>query len=282
MCGVFGMKPTFGRVPLTGHIPDLPGTTRFDRWLSVIGPLARSAEDLQLAFGILAGPDGVDVDVPPVSPSVSQAPSIKSLRFAWTGALSSAPVAAGIRQAVEGLAVQLERAGAPVEETMPNIDFDEFLGVWEQLSAVALGLWLQIMGPLGFPSPPDPPPQPTLYDMSLILQKRDTFTRKIEELFGQWDVLVWPVTMTTAFHHCEPGTPIDVDGQQVDYDLLDLYCRLFSFTGHPVVVVPVGRDEQGLPVGVQLIGKRWDDERLLAIAQRASEVVQPPDYESLR
>src|SRR5436190_9116733 len=187
-----------------------------------------------------------------------------------------------MRQAVEGLAMQLEQAGGQVEEAMPNISFDEFMDVWEQLSAVALGLWLQIMGPLGFPAPPDAPPQPSLYDMAVILQKRDTFVRKMEELFAEWDVLVWPVTMTTAFHHCEPGTPIDVDGQSVDYDLLDLYCRLPSFTGHPVVVVPVRRDERGLPVGVQLIGKRWDDERLLGIAQRVSEVVQPPLWESLR
>jgi len=273
MCGVFGMKPTYGRIPVSGHIPDLPGTPRFDRWLSVIGPLARSAEDLDLAFRILAGPDGVDVEVPPVPLSRSNVPSIEGLRFAWSSGLPGVPVAAAIKEATEGLAAKLEGAGGHVVEGLPNVSFDEFTGVWERFSGVGLGLWLQIMGPLGFPAPPDMPPLPSLHDMSVVLQERDAFIRKLEEFFVECDILVWPVTITTAFIHCTPGTPIDVDGHLVDYDLLDVYCRLFSFTGHPVVVVPVARDESNLPIGVQLISKRWDDERLLAIAQAVSEVI---------
>lgn len=275
MCGVFGIKPTFGRIPFTGHIPDLPGTPRFDRWLSVIGPLARSVEDLHLAFRLLVGTDGRDAEVSPVPTSEAQVPSIKGLRLAWASALPGGHVASSIRGAIERLAGQLEGEGAHVEERLPAISFDDFASVWEQLSGVGLGLWLQIMGPLGFPAPPDVAASPTLLDMMLILQKRDGFIEGVEKFFAEWDALVLPVTMTTAFPHCEPGTPLLVDGLMVEYDELDHHCRLFSFTGHPAVVVPIAQDEAGLPIGVQMVGRRWDDDRLLAIAQRVSEVVGP-------
>jgi amidase len=81
--------------------------------------------------------------------------------------------------------------------------------------------------------------------------------------------------MTTAFPHCEPGTPISVDGQDVMYWAISGHTTLFNYTGHPAVVLPYTRGQCGLPIGVQLVGKRWDDSRLLAITQLLSAGIGP-------
>jgi amidase len=78
--------------------------------------------------------------------------------------------------------------------------------------------------------------------------------------------------MMTAFPHCEPGSPLQVDGQQVDYWAVAGHGTLFNYTGHPAVVLPYTLDHEGLPIGIQLVGRRWDESRLLAIARALEEV----------
>jgi amidase len=88
--------------------------------------------------------------------------------------------------------------------------------------------------------------------------------------------------MTTAFAHCEPGTPLLVDGHDVTYWMVSAYATVFNYTGHPAVVLPYTRDYAGLPIGVQVVGKRWGDSRLLAAADAIAGVTggfrRPPGY----
>jgi amidase len=88
--------------------------------------------------------------------------------------------------------------------------------------------------------------------------------------------------MMTAFPHCEPGTPLRVDDQDVMYWLVNAHTTVFNYTGHPAVVLPWKLDHAGLPVGVQLAGKRWSDSHLLAIAEALTGVTgafrRPPGY----
>ena len=95
-CGVFGLKPTERRVPLTGLIPGLPGPRPL-RIMSSIGPMARSAEDLALLYAIIAGPDGRDTEVPPVAVEESARADLRDVRIAFAPGFSSIPVAAEIR-----------------------------------------------------------------------------------------------------------------------------------------------------------------------------------------
>jgi amidase len=78
--------------------------------------------------------------------------------------------------------------------------------------------------------------------------------------------------MITAFPHCETGAPLYVDGQEVTYWLVNSHTTLFNYTGHPAVVLPYKLDRDGLPIGVQLVGKRWDESRLLGVAKTVAEM----------
>ena len=88
--------------------------------------------------------------------------------------------------------------------------------------------------------------------------------------------------MTTAFSHRETGSSLQVDGRELDYWAVGAHCTLFNYTGHPAVVLPYKLDHDGLPVGVQIVGKRWGESRLLGIAKALSDVTgefkRPPGY----
>ena len=83
---------------------------------------------------------------------------------------------------------------------------------------------------------------------------------------GRGQLLLCPPAMVTAFPHAEAGSPLRVDGEDVVYWQVSAHCALLNYTGHPAVVLPYRLDRDGLPIGVQVVGKRWDEARLLAIA----------------
>jgi len=271
-CGVCGLKPTEHRVPLTGLIPGLPGP-RPVRIMSCIGPMARTVEDLALLYSIIAGPDGRDTEVAPVP--VDEVPNLdlKHLRVAIAPTFPGFPIAAAIRDAVEELAKQLTPLCAAVEEaTLPQLDFNQ-----ELASAGAL------IGMMTGAFQPEEQERPTTIAQYMeALNIRDQSMFVWEQFFEKWDVLLCPPSMVTAFPHCEPGTPLHVDGQEVTYWMVSAHGTLFNYTGHPAVVLPYQRDRDGLPIGVQMVGKRWDESRLLAMAKALSEVTgafqRPPGY----
>jgi amidase len=271
-CGVFGLKPTEHRVPLTGLIPGVPGP-RPVRIMSSVGPMARTVEDLALLFAIIAGPDGYDTDVAPVP--VEKVPQLElhRLRIAFAPKFPGFPVAAEMREAVEGFAGRLSALSSVVEEAaLPPLDFLQELAGAGALISMMMGAF----------QPEEQKGPPTLAQYLEALERRDQSISAWEQFFGKWDILVCPPSMTAAFPHCEPGAPLGVDGQQVSYWMVSAHCALFNYTGHPAVVLPYKFDRDGLPIGVQLVGKRWNEPRLLAIAKALAPVTgefrRPPGY----
>ena len=271
-CGVFGLKPTENRIPLTGLFPNPRGTPRSIRLMSSIGPMARTIEDLVLLYQIISGPDGRDTEVRP-GPTV-EVPQLdlKNLRIVTAPTFPGFPVAADIRDAVEDLARQLERFGAIVGEAiLPELDFTQELSSAGELIGMMVGA-----------SQPDGEGQPTTLVHYLdALHRRDQSIFAWERFFENCDALLCPASMITAFPHCEPGNPLKVNGKDVNYRMVSAHGTLFNYSGHPAVVLPYKLDRDGLPIGLQLVCKRWDDSRLLAIAKAVSTVIggfrRPPN-----
>ena len=116
---------------------------------------------------------------------------------------------------------------------------------------------------------------PTLKSYFEILTYRDSLIYQIDEALKPWDVWLCPVAMTTAFTHRPKGTAIEIEGRKVPYFLANAaYTMLFNLTGNPVVVIPIGETGDGLPIGMQIVGKRWQDMGLLAIAQQINQIVE--------
>jgi amidase len=296
-CGVFSLKPSDYRVPFTGHIPPPPGSRGRGllRYFLTPGPLARSVEDLRLALSIMAGPDEREWEVPPVPLETSPKKDLRQLRIAWSDDFGF-PLSSEIRDALASLASELAKLGCHVEHCIPQkFDFSQALEVYGLLKEAALTVRST---PLHLPrfvwralSELIPASNPTargllhgagtnLQGYAGALSQRDVLIARMESFLSDWDAWLCPVAALPAYPHLLTRNPIeqlqatvDVDGQKIPYILAtSAYTGLFNLTGNPVVVLPLARTKDGLPIGVQVVAKRWDDMALLSTAEQLSRV----------
>jgi amidase len=272
-CGVFGLRPTVHRIPLAGMVFGPPGIPRMDRILVAAGPLARTAGDVALLFRVLAGPDARDPDVPPVP--TADAPTIdpRRLRVAMAPSIKGIRIAREIEEALEKLAVRLSSAGVQVEEREP-LSFEELLPAFRRTLIAALAIAIRAgIAPPGARSMNLP--EPTPFDVMAALDERDRFIATLDHFFGDYDAFICPAATVVAFTHRASGSPIDVDGESISSMCVDHPTILSTYTGSPSLVVPIAQSKEGLPIGAQLVGKRWSDERLIATGGVVAEIAGP-------
>jgi amidase len=270
-CGVYGMRPTEHRVPMSG-VFFLDPVRKF-RVMSVAGPMARSVEDLRLALRIIAGPDGFDTHVPPVSWRDLELSTLHDLRIAYSSEFPKSSTQVEIRTMVEDVVQELTGEGAKVEQRVPDVDLGHQYELGEELFDVLAGtfsaeptVFTEVASVASKAEERSP-----LEVYLMALDRRDEVMRAWEEFFATWDVLIMPAGTNTAERQdAETSEP-----EEYPY-------ALSAVSGCPMVVIPAGIDNQGLPFGLQIIGKRWDDERLLNIAESVSELTgrfrRPPGY----
>lgn len=268
-CGVFGMRPTEHRVSNAGS--KVLGTPHTFIPITVSGPITRSVEDLELALQVISGPDGRDMDVPPIPWRKATGVRLPGLRLAWSHTFPKMPIAKDIHDSVESLVAELGSLGVHVEQTMPELDYVKARDLGWQFVVFAWG---------EFFATPDAPPV-KLDDFYKAVARREELVRIWEQFFTQWDVFLCPTKTYTANLHTDTG--LIIDGKAYTQEEVSESPRSISpLTGFPSVTIPVGLDSQGLPIGLQLIGRRWEDERLLAIAKLVAEVTggfkKPPGY----
>ena len=119
--------------------------------------------------------------------------------------------------------------------------------------------------------------------VGVALQDRIRIIEQLEAFLGAWDAWMCPVFPTPAFTHRRMNAPVEVDGQrmsQLDANLL--HSIIFNLTGHPVVTIPIGSSPDGLPIGIQVVGRRWHENALLDVASEISSAAgdyrSPPGY----
>lgn len=289
-CGLFGLKPTERRVPNTGHIPEPPGVPRATRHMNTLGPLARSVDDLALILKLIAGPDKAEPDVPPVPLAEATERALKSYRFAWSTDFEGIPVTRDTKNAIAKLAVDLVASGCRVEERMPaDFDFNAAWEIWGEIAiaeraatgpervaerVAALNATLGPDVPVGVGSAKGA--RATIADYMAGLTRRDELIAAMENFFDDCDAFLCPVTVGPAIPHIPWGTPVEVDENKVPYFLAGTaYTCPFNLTGHPAVVLPLAQSAEGLPIGVQVVGRRWSEPELLELARNLALVTGP-------
>ena len=268
-CGVYGIRPTEHRVPLTG-VFFLDPVRKF-RIMSVAGPMARNVEDLRLALRILAGPDDLDTHVPPVPWRDLEPPRLRDLRIAWSAEFPESGTRDEIRTAVEDVVRELTGQAAIVERRMPEVDLKKQFELGEELFELLAGTFLEEPSVFSEQASGAKEEDSPLEAYLMALDLRDKVIRAWEAFFVEWDVLIMPAGTDTAEPHGE-----ETSGPE-EYPY-----ALSAVSGCPMIVVPAGVDGQGLPFGLQILARRWDDERLLGIAESLSELTggfrRPPEY----
>ncbi|MCC7534990.1 MAG: amidase [Deltaproteobacteria bacterium] len=269
-CGVFGLRPTPHRIPVGDLIMGPAEMPRVDRALGVAGPIARTAQDIGLLLGVLAGPDPSDPEVPPVPVAPIPRVDLRGLRVAVAPKIRGVHIAADISSAVERLAARLADAGAHVEPREP-VAFDALLAGFRELLRTPMSLAFAVgLAPPG--SRPADYRDPTPLETMTALAERDRFIAAADAFFASFDAFVCPAATTTAFLHCDRGAPVEIDGTFEPSTCIDHPTIWSTYTGCPSLVVPVALDPRGMPIGVQLVGRRWCDEQLIGLGAAVADV----------
>lgn len=286
-CGTVGFVPGMGLVPRTGIVPR-QSMGESVRQLPRFGFLTRSVGDAALLASVTAGLDGHDMTAVPVDAQglreaarapEGAAPGVSGLRLLAARDAGGVPVSRAVGAAYDAFLAKLSSSGARIRE-VPAGAFDfrlaslTFLRLFYPMIGAGMPPLVRFLagrlGGMGFLD----------QDLGRYFKAEDARRSLMEAwdvLLSDADALLCPVTPTPAFPHVKPTRRngpmpvytggIDVDGRTVDYGTATVGFTLpFSTTGSPVVVLPIGASPEGLPVGIQIVGRRWDDARLLRTA----------------
>jgi len=272
-CGICGLKPTPGRVPSTGHYPAGAGALS---WLGVVGPMARTIADVRAMFEVVAGPDAGDALSAPV-PIADAARVAERLKKVRVGVLETDALGKATPEtdaAVQRAGKILEGAGFAVEPfrlggldrvidcwwfffgpVVAHLLADTVKGHEETLSPIFKEYFSVAL-----------PRKPLSADAILAGRtERDELRAEILRKMGDMEILLSPVSTEPAFRHGEGNYQ---RGKPHCYLDTMRFSQWTNLTGFPGATVPLGMSADGLPIGVQVVGKPHEEELVLAVAEK--------------
>jgi aspartyl-tRNA(Asn)/glutamyl-tRNA(Gln) amidotransferase subunit A len=271
-CGIYGLKPHVGRVPV------YPASATGD--LSHAGPMTRTVRDAALMLNVIAGADDRDrFSLPTSHPDYTQAVEgdIRGLRVAWSPDLGFALVDPQVRR-VTGEAVKaFIDLGCHVEETNPG--FENPGELFRHFFYVNIGAMLQDYP--GYERQIDPQLLANIREVEGVsalayarsILRRSAIFDQVRRFFATYDLLLCPTVAVPPFEVGIEG-PTQIAGQPVDRRAWIVMTPLFNLTGQPAATVPCGFTDDGLPIGLQIVGRRFDEATVLR-ASAAFEAARP-------
>jgi Asp-tRNA(Asn)/Glu-tRNA(Gln) amidotransferase A subunit family amidase len=270
-CGIAGLKPTTGLVPMDGHTPSATGLLSVG---SCIGPMARTVADLSLLFRVIA--DTAQYKRGPESEP--EAAELRGLRIAWYADDGVAPVTDETRAAIVAAAKALSEAGLEVSEARPP-GVSQGSRLWIELFSRAASNQLHEFyrgredeaGPLvskllsDYQSAADLSGKISRAEgVAAAVLERERLREELLRWMKTTPLILAPVGSTAAFEH--GASRVEVKSQSISVFRAFSYSQTFNVFGLPSVVVPAGRSAEGLPIGVQIVGRPFEEEMVLAAA----------------
>ena len=275
-CGIVGLKPTPGRVSVVGHFPVINHPSGL---MGVAGPMARSAEDVRLLFAALAGYDSQD---PFSAPVPLQAPNVSDLRVGVVEQFYQVPVHPEIRQTVRRAAKVLWQIMVPAEPFEPQ-GLERAPNLWwfffGQLPAPLTKHLIQgreadaHWTTTEFLNSALEQDAPSVEQLLLNLATRDRMRAALLRQMEEYRVLLMPPCGVTAFPHRSRRWKFN--GEEIGLFQAMMPVTPFNLLGLPAVVIPFGMSADGLPIGVQLVGRPYEEEVILELAVRLEKARGP-------
>lgn len=268
--GICGLKPTPGRIPSTGHFPESGGPFAL---IGVVGPMARTVPDLKVLFEVMQGSDDGDTCAAPVPLRWPTDSETRKLGIGFFEDDGLTPVTPETRHAVRKAAESLSRAGFQVEPFRPD-GLEEARELWRKFFVKTGGI---VINPMFEERESDQSPilkqflnwadqERAMNDDSLLQAwfARDALRARFLPQMRRFPILLCPAAAIPAFRHGERSWTID--GTTVHYLNAWSYTEWFNLLGNPAAVVPVSHSDEGLPIGVQIVGRPWEEEQVLSVA----------------
>ncbi|MFP3999920.1 MAG: amidase [Desulfobacterales bacterium] len=293
-CGIYGHKPSYGIVPQKGHIPPQPGIFTGEHGTSidimVVGPLARSIDDISLAMDLLVAPEPAERPARRIQLPEARKKSLDDLKIGLWLDDPACPVDSSVGDVIQNAVDRLSAKGAHIEDRRPEIDFKESHDCFLSLLAAVMGAgtpdkyfnkWLEEVKEL---SEDD---QSYLArhlrgatqlhrDWSFKNTTRQIIRQKWADFFREFDVLLCPPASLPAIAHDHRyfyDRTITINGRQREYNDLIGWAGLVGVAHLPSTVMPVGRSTEGLPVGMQVVGPYLEDRTPIQAVKLFSEIL---------
>jgi Asp-tRNA(Asn)/Glu-tRNA(Gln) amidotransferase A subunit family amidase len=268
--GICGLKPTPGRIPSTGHFPESGGPFAI---IGVVGPMARTVADLKVLFEVMQGPDDGDTCAAPVPIRWPSDSETRKLRIGYFEDDGRTPVTPEIREAIRTAAESLSRAGFHLQPFRPE-GLEEARELWRKFFVKTGGI---VIDPMFQGRESDQSPilkqflewaqhEPEMKDDAFLQAwfARDALRAKFLPQMQKFPILLCPAAAIPAFRHGERSWSIE--GTTVHYLEAWSYTEWFNLIGNPAAVLPVSQSPEGLPIGVQIVGRPWEEEQVLSVA----------------
>lgn len=288
-CGVYGLKPTEGTVPLHGMMPYNEDDNGPILNMATLGPLGRDPYDLEMMWKIISGPHPMERSVPPIRYDEKAKNSLAEFKIGYTVNWADHQISKQTERSILGYVDTLRKNGVTVEEVaIPNELIDLSLELWFSLFpyATATDLPEQIRDIVkqgykdgflkGFKEhfrELDRAYEMDAAHYAEVINKRYYVISEWENIFSKYDILISPISYGTAYERKEAGTPIKTETGEIPYAKYNFpFIACFNGTGHPAMSIPVGNNPNGLPLGIQIVGKYWSEPVLLKFAQLAKNL----------
>jgi amidase len=285
-CGVFAHKPTHGIVPLRGIVP--PGTPLLSvpvrQDMAVAGPMARSAGDLALALDVLAGPDALDALGYQLALPPPRHADLRDFRVLLLDDHPLLPTSLAVRAALEAMADRLAKHGVKVARTSPLLPDPARVGrtFIQMLSAIFAAdypddVYARLQSSAAALPPEAASPSATWLRGNVMSYRewvradrlRTGISDRWQHLFREWDAVLCPVMPTPAFAHDHgdvAGRRMSIDGTEIPYGDQIMWSSNATLAGLPSTAMPIAISEEGLPIGMQIIGPYLEDRTTIALA----------------
>jgi amidase len=271
-CGVYGLKPSVGIVPLTGfQVPGSPAAPSEMTYMSAVGPLGRSARDLRTALNVTAGPEAPTSHAYSWGLSPPRRTRLEDFRVGVVLDHEHAPVSSEVTTLLSGAVDALTRSGARVVEGWPE-------GVDPVQQAKSFGFHVGLFFAFQQPDEGFDGSSEFIDEETRRMSARAAWSRYFDDV----DVFLCPANFTPAFPHdekpFEERTITTPEGER-PYNNQPFWIAHASLPGLPAVVAPIGKTPGGLRVGAQIIGPLYEDDTAIAFAELLAQVIggyEPP------
>src|SRR5579871_571393 len=249
-CGIYGLKPSYGIVPLAGmkppFVPDGAGIP-----VTALGPLARTPDDIELALSVLAAPDGMECSGYRLELPLPRHEALDQFRVLMLDAHPAAECDAELKDALLGIADSLERQRVKISHTSALLP-----GLMETLEC--FGRIIRTATSRGAPAQD---PVLSAHDWMDTLDLQHRIRLQWKTLFEAFDVVLAPAFGVAAFDHVdgEGERKLIINGKSTDYSAQGAWSSMAGLGNLPALAAPIGLTKNGLPIGMQIIGPYLED-----------------------
>ena len=294
-CGLYGLKPTERTVPVHGNIPLPKNANTFLVHMAQAGPLARTIEDVELLWKIIVGPHEGDRNIPKIQWDSPKKNLLSDYKVAWTDGWPGFEASSQISQSIKNLADKLKAKGCNIENKIPDqtlhleslelmasifpyviaqgtpwfirliIKMQLFNGFLKGIKREMPGITKGMLKAFKFNA--------NHYGETML--KKALITERWEKFFYDYDFLICPVAFGPSFKRCKLGSKLNYDGKDMIYiKYVWPYTACFNSSGNPSIAIPLGLGKEGLPIGVQIVGKYWSEPELIHFAKKVGALTE--------